>query len=139
VKVVHIAGMGTRIGSRVRQLCAWCGYRLIDEDLALMASPDGPPDVKAWETNAWVEVEEEPGFRGCTLISPPAAGGLPVGNCVDEPAPRRNGPRLATVSGDGCADPACDPSHAHGRFLPGNAPGVCLAEGCPCVELVRAR
>ncbi len=56
---VHIAGFPVRVGSRLRQLCAWCGEQLIDLDLDCIAvapgSSVGAPGT--WETNALVAVD----------------------------------------------------------------------------------
>lgn len=53
---VHIAGFPVRIGNELRQRCAWCGERLIDEDLSCLASPDGSP-FGTWEVGVLVAVE----------------------------------------------------------------------------------
>lgn len=51
---IHIAGFPVRIGTKIRQLCAWCSYTFTDSDLADMAvapnadgSP-GPDPAKTW-------------------------------------------------------------------------------------------
>lgn len=35
--IAHLAGPATFYGNEVRQLCRWCGYRIIDDDLSLIA------------------------------------------------------------------------------------------------------
>lgn len=35
--ISHLAGPSTFYGSQVRQLCQWCGFRIIDQDLSLVA------------------------------------------------------------------------------------------------------
>jgi hypothetical protein len=57
LEVVHIAGAPVAIGPLVRQLCGWCGYRLVDVDQRRMAVPvgqEGPPAT--WEYGTLVGV-----------------------------------------------------------------------------------
>ena len=55
--MTHIAGFPVLVEGRYqRQLCAWCGYPLIDDDLARMASEDGSAPG-AWAVGALVEVD----------------------------------------------------------------------------------
>jgi hypothetical protein len=57
MSVIHIAGIELRIGPLQRQLCAWCGERLVDNDLRNIAVPEGQdPHMHAWELNGLVEV-----------------------------------------------------------------------------------
>jgi hypothetical protein len=50
LEVVHIAGAPVAIGPLVRQLCGWCGYRLVDVDQRRMAVPAGQEGAPAtWE------------------------------------------------------------------------------------------
>lgn len=57
--VVHIAAPHICIDGRyLRQLCAWCGHRLVDYDLDRVAVPvgqEGP--LPTWPTGALVEVD----------------------------------------------------------------------------------
>jgi hypothetical protein len=68
--VTHIAGTWVEVGSRLRQLCAWCGYRLVDYDLARIAVPEGqdprpgtwaPGDLVRVDGNVSMTVEHEDG------------------------------------------------------------------------------
>lgn len=58
---VHIAGIPIRVESELRQLCAWCGYRLIDMNLEHIAAPNGLSEIGAgpltWSPNALVAVD----------------------------------------------------------------------------------
>ena len=50
-EVVHIAGLDVKVGSCVRQLCAWCGEVLEDFDLStvMVAGGHEPPTWKVGE------------------------------------------------------------------------------------------
>lgn len=56
--VIHIAGPWLRVGSQLRQRCAWCGACLIDMDLSRIAVPEGQdPQVSTWEPGGLVGVD----------------------------------------------------------------------------------
>lgn len=83
---IHIAGYPINVGGQLRQLCAWCGHRLIDVDLSCCASPakeDGsPPDpYPCWEPNALVEYEETPGCVRTSVVEA-VDGKLPPNCCA---------------------------------------------------------
>lgn len=53
----HLAGTVITVQGRyVRQLCQWCGHRLVDVDLANIAVPveDADKPFPAWEVSAWI-------------------------------------------------------------------------------------
>ena len=59
---IHIAGFPVRVGGKGRQLCAWCGERLVDIDYErTMVAPnaDGTPGEgpRFFEINELVAVE----------------------------------------------------------------------------------
>lgn len=45
--LVHLAGAAIRVGSVIRQRCAWCGALIEEMDVALVAVPEGDP--APWE------------------------------------------------------------------------------------------
>ncbi len=84
--IVHIAGFAIQVGSELRQLCAWCGHRLIDVDLSCVAAPmkeDGsPPDpYSTWAPDALVEWEETPGCVRTSVVNA-VDGNLPPNCCA---------------------------------------------------------
>jgi hypothetical protein len=95
--VIHIAGFPTRVGTHMRQRCAWCGTVLIDlhlENVAVAAKEDGSPgDLPGhWETGALVAVD-----GGCSYIVRHEDGTkIPDGWCGDGVAAPR--PKLAKPS-----------------------------------------
>lgn len=58
-EIVHIAGAKVEVGGRwLRQLCAWCGYTLIDYDLTRIAVPVGQDQTPpTWTIGALVAVD----------------------------------------------------------------------------------
>lgn len=83
---IHIAGYPLKIGTKGRQLCAWCGERLFDVDHANeMVAPnaDGSPGdgslpweegaLVAHDGNMWWIVRHEDGAQ------------LPLQSCVGPP------------------------------------------------------
>lgn len=83
---VHIAGAAVNVGGQLRQLCAWCGYRLIDVDLSCVATPmpeDGsePEPYRTWEAHALVEIEESPGVTRSSVVQA-HHGKLPANACA---------------------------------------------------------
>lgn len=69
---VHLAGIPITLEGRyVRQLCSWCGHRLIDVDLSNVMVPEGQAGGFAtWEPGKWVRV------------NPPVTEPLEAGNCI---------------------------------------------------------
>lgn len=56
----HLAGAPIYVeGHFMRQLCQWCGYRLIDVDLRNIAVPeeDAGKPFPEWEVGAWIQVD----------------------------------------------------------------------------------
>ncbi len=91
----HIAGLGLVIGGRfARQLCAWCGEVLVDEDAERMASPDPGPRDPCWPINALIRVEKGDGVTGFVRL--PETNELPVDCCAY--APTRVRPKLELVT-----------------------------------------
>lgn len=82
---VHIVGHAVVIAERhCRQLCAWCGERLVDEDLSLIATPDGQGFNPFWDQNALLEVGEN--YK--MIVKPTEDGKLPPGCCANKPTLR---------------------------------------------------
>jgi hypothetical protein len=58
--VSHYPSTALFYGTRVRQRCAWCGYLIIDQDLALtevLLNEDGStPEFPTWPMDKWIEV-----------------------------------------------------------------------------------
>lgn len=84
---VHIAGFPVNVGGHLRQLCAWCGERLIDVDLscvmASMKEGGSPPDpYGTWEANALVKVDGN--YSGVVEHD----GALPANACAKKMALR---------------------------------------------------
>jgi hypothetical protein len=80
--MIHIAGFPIRVGNHKRQLCAWCGFRLVDIDLANCASSDGA-EPGHWEPNALVRVID--GNPTAFIVVKHVEGeAIPAGWCGDE-------------------------------------------------------
>jgi hypothetical protein len=101
---VHVAAQPIRVGSLHRQLCAWCGYRLVDDDTDLMVSPDGPVAPLAWEPYTFVRVVVGGGMRSSAPVDVPAGWLTPVGFCgradglrLEDPAPPATGGEVRTL------------------------------------------
>lgn len=79
-ETVHIAGPDILIGDRwLRQRCSWCGYILLDYDLALIAVPEGQdPTPATWERGGLVLVDG----AMKTTVDQPEDGRLPASSCV---------------------------------------------------------
>lgn len=66
--VVHIAGVDIRVGSVMRQRCAWCGEILMERDFSMMATQIQPGESEEqaiegmmrsrWEPLALVRIDE---------------------------------------------------------------------------------
>jgi hypothetical protein len=57
IEIIHIAGGVVHVGSKLRQLCAWCGYALIDVDLSGMVTTDPDGIYGTWAPGALVAVD----------------------------------------------------------------------------------
>ncbi len=84
--MIHIAGFPVRIGTKGRQLCAWCGHVLFDVDHAnIMVAPnaDGSPGepVQPWETGVLIEVEG----NGMWTVAHKDGDPIPVTACASPP------------------------------------------------------
>lgn len=91
---VHIAGFPIRVRNKARQLCAWCGFVLIDDDYELMAAApneDGTPYDWSkrffWEMNALVAVDGPAGgVTGSWVVKEDSENPkLPATCCAHEP------------------------------------------------------
>lgn len=52
---IHIAGLQITVGTLERQLCAWCGEKLVDHDAANIAvAPGSGKHSSFWKTGALV-------------------------------------------------------------------------------------
>jgi hypothetical protein len=99
MRTIHIAGFPVRIGPHCRQLCAWCGEKLVDAnfDLVMVApisevTPDFIPGF--WEMGALVAVDRSEETRAAlsTLVSHAEGDPLPAGSCF-----RREHPSIRLV------------------------------------------
>lgn len=82
-RAVHIAGFLVRVGSKRRQLCAWCGVALVDLDLRSVAVPSGQDiEPRFFETGDLVEVVHAEGFRSQRLVPHVDGDPLPAGACA---------------------------------------------------------
>lgn len=56
--VTHFVGPDVQVGPLLRQLCAWCGHRLIDYDLRRVAVREGDdPRPATWTPGVLVTVD----------------------------------------------------------------------------------
>jgi hypothetical protein len=91
--VIHIAGLDVRIGPLQRQLCAWCGLRLVDNDLRNTMSSDGSAPA-TWKVGGLVEVfDGNP--TGYVALPHPEDGKLPDNACCP---PENRRPKLSVVT-----------------------------------------
>lgn len=84
---IHFAGTHVTIDNRLRQLCAWCGHRLVDLDLTRVGveagDTSGPP---TWEVGSLVGIDG--GFSWVVRDSfPGQSTALPPGTCDRLEAP----------------------------------------------------
>lgn len=89
----HVAGLVISHDGHVRQLCAWCGVALIDEDLSNVMVPDEEPNkvFPTWPEGAlvhfasgaqWtVEPAPSPPLDACLWIVPSDASSLDDRRC----------------------------------------------------------
>lgn len=83
--VVHIVGPGYSVGPICRQRCAWCGFKLIDDDARLMASADGHGS-RFFPIDRFIAVSVGDGFVGRILIEHEDKERLPANCCAAQPA-----------------------------------------------------
>jgi hypothetical protein len=86
---IHIVGFPVRVGNHQRQLCAWCGYVLVDDNLEqVMVAPneDGSPGAApgVFTMGQLVSVSEESGLRCMSLLAHVDGMPLPAGFCGDD-------------------------------------------------------
>ena len=95
MSTIHIAATEVRIGPLQRQLCAWCGFRLVNNDLRNIAcAPGDTRGPLVWEVGGLVEVTEGNPTQYIALPHP-ADGKLPDNACCPPEARR---PKLSLVS-----------------------------------------
>lgn len=85
MKRIHIAGMAVQVGNVRRQCCAYCGEKLIDEDLELMMVAPGSSPAPAqwyWEPNTLVSIEVNGSMRVTMQVRHPQGEKLPPMSCV---------------------------------------------------------
>ncbi len=80
---VHIAGADVLIGERwLRQRCSWCGAKLLDYDLAMIATPVGQdPTPATWPIGGLVRVEGN-GPTVYSVVDHEDGDRLPADSCV---------------------------------------------------------
>jgi len=85
---VHLAGADVIVEGRwMRQLCQWCGYRLIDEDLTRVAVPSGQSGaLPHFEIGAWICVEGV-NPTAFSVVDAPGEDKYPAGACFDDVVP----------------------------------------------------
>jgi hypothetical protein len=85
---IHIAGFPVRVGNEIRQLCAWCGERIVDLDLSAVMYAPGceTQDERShfFECNALVALDGP-----ATYVVPHEDGAnLPPNCCAGKPVVR---------------------------------------------------
>ncbi len=83
---IHIAGFPVRVGNHKRQLCAWCGHRIIDIDVANTACMGEWTEPGHYEPNALVRVAGENPVVS-SVVEHAEGEPIPAGWCGEE-APR---------------------------------------------------
>lgn len=81
--LVHIAGHVVRICGRKRQLCAWCGFLLVDVDLANSFTSDGA-EPGHWGRGAFVQIGEYAGGSTFASVVVVPDGLVPDGWCGED-------------------------------------------------------
>ena len=86
-RTIHIVGNAVKVGSRVRQLCAWCGATLVDEDEGSVAvhPPPAPGEelIPTWEPLALLAVEGT-NPTSYAIVEHEDGQQIPAGFCGDE-------------------------------------------------------
>jgi len=90
---IHIAGFPVKVGSKGRQLCAWCGFVLFDVDHAQIAVAPGCEGPRPWDVGELIEVNGN--VQG--LIPHKDGAPLPLNCCACPP------PKLELVRDSGAA------------------------------------
>lgn len=91
-ELIHIVGPGHLVGTRQRQLCAWCGFKLVDEDLALIASIDGR-GMGFWQEGKLISVTT----YGMSILEQGPGSDLPPNACAAPPPAAPSPPALRVV------------------------------------------
>ena len=85
--VSHLAGASVCVdGRHLRQLCQWCGHRLVDEDLqniAVEGSSTDKPYYPKWQVGGWVRVDGP--MRSAVENED---GKMPIDSCMRDVSPR---------------------------------------------------
>lgn len=89
---IHIVGPGHIVGTRQRQLCAWCGFALVNEDLALIASADGR-GMGFWQEGKLISVTT----YGMSILDQGPGSDLPPNACAAPPPVPPAAPRLRVI------------------------------------------
>jgi hypothetical protein len=93
MRTIHIAGYPVIIGSRCRQLCAWCGEKLIDDDLALTMAPmvavtafaeGSASNPGYWEVGVLVAREDMGGVISTSIVQHENGKDMPPGSCCHQ-------------------------------------------------------
>lgn len=87
--VSHVAGVELVVEGRLqRQLCSWCGYQLVNNNLencfVAEGGMEGPPPV--WTQGTWVEVIE--GNPTLFRQAEHEKGRFPANSCMAKDVPR---------------------------------------------------
>jgi hypothetical protein len=92
---IHIVGNGVMVGTVSRQRCAWCGFLLMDDDWAAMATGPGSSAAPHW----WPDGELiEVGDNWKSVIQHPKSEPLPPACCAARPEPPPEPPALRLVT-----------------------------------------
>jgi hypothetical protein len=89
---IHIVGPGHVVGTRQRQLCAWCGFALVDADMALIASSDGR-GMGFWQEGKLISVTT----YGMSILEQGPESELPPNACAATPPAPPAPPPLRVV------------------------------------------
>lgn len=89
MSTVHIVGRALGFGPFRRQLCAWCGERLCDYDLRLMASSDGS-EPGMWKEGDLLEVDSsDAGVVRSSVVAHEDGADIPLNCCASPPVTLR--------------------------------------------------
>jgi len=83
VKVIHIVGRPLRVQGVMRQVCSWCGEKLIDYDLECIATSDGA-DPGFWSEGDLLEVSGTNPVS-YVVVQHQDGAALPAGSCALRP------------------------------------------------------
>lgn len=79
---IHLVGRGVTIRHLQRQLCAWCGFVLLDEDNDRTYCHDGA-QAMFWPEGRLISVTS----YGLSMLAWPEDGAFPTNACCAPPAP----------------------------------------------------